>query len=220
MFLRVAVLVLLVPGCAVQSSDALPKPQAKEMALPAGATLISEINLSENDLLGMLKQAIPSFLSGVGDARGGIGQFLKSIDLSGVNSAVEAMTALRIVQYKLSGKVEPGEIIAHFESQLPSSEGWGRIFYSTAIVSNGIVAVYSANGKEYAGFLIDPKAGRNIIATTVGFIDVPKLTEWAGKIVGYMSGSQAREPATPEPQTPDVKEGEDAAQPNEQPTPK
>ncbi|MCE5322303.1 hypothetical protein LLG46_03185 [bacterium] len=167
--------------------------KAPTFVLPSGAVLDTEINLAENDLLGMVKQALPSFAKGFGDAGGDLGPIIKMLDLNGLASAVQGVTALRLTKFKLPKSADSYRMMQFFESQVPPTKGWDRVLYSTTLVKDSTIAMYTQSGKTYLGFMLSPKGSDCYAVGTVGFVDIPKITSWAGsalKIITKMDDDE------------------------------
>lgn len=168
--------------------------KAPKFDLPDGARVMLEVNLNQDNLLGMFKQAIPSFLKGLNDSTGKTGSekptvellsLVNKLDLNSLYASVQGVKALRVSNYEIKDKIDPSKLLNYFEKQLPSSKGWDRIYLDTQTIPQGTVAVYESNN-NYAAFIIDPVNNQNFIVSTVGFIDIPKLTEWLGRTINYV----------------------------------
>lgn len=168
------------PAKIIASQKALPALKTPAFILPSGAVLDTEINFSENDLLGMVKQALPSFAKGFGDSGGELGAIVSMLDLNGLASAVQGITALRLTKFKLPESAEKDKTLQFFESQVPPTKGWDRVLYSTTLVKDSTIAMYTKSGKTYLGVMLSPKGGDCYAVGTVGFVDIPRITSWAG----------------------------------------
>lgn len=163
-----------------------PCADAPQLQLPDGATLKNEINLDDQNLLAAIKQAVPAFTKGLGDSAGDVVGFAKGIDLNGVASVLQGLSAVRIATFSLAPKSDPAKALAFFEEQLPESKGWKRMFYSTEIIDSCIAVAYSQNGKAYLAMVLAGDGNSGYLSTQ-GFVDIPKLAGWAGSILRTMN---------------------------------
>lgn len=125
---------------------------------------------------------------------------VKAIDLNGLAAVIQDVKAVRIVNFRLSA--HPDQAAAFLEQQVPESKGWKRILYSTQMIEDGVISVYS-NGKSYLGFIVDTGGGDdNFYMGTEGFLDIAKLAGWVGKFVQSIGGEQGIALSLPQPGTP------------------
>jgi hypothetical protein len=204
MVLFALVFALLSVGVYAQQPLAATAPP--EIVAPPGGALITEVNLSDNDVLGMLKQAIDAFAQSSKGAKGEIGQGLKAVDLSTLAEAIQGVSAIRAMQFKLTPGTSAGAVLNFYQTQLPTTQGWSRILFDTSMAPKGAMAVYTRGGQEYFSIGIDPSKNRAYVARTIGSVDVPKFASWLGGVAKFASTMEAKyKPPTKAPVTPKAK---------------
>ena len=205
----VTVLALFAVGAA--AVEQAPPVTPPEIATPPGATLLTEVNLSENDILGMIKQAIPAFAQSAAGAPGEVGAFLKNVDLNAFADAIAGVKFIRVMQFQLAPGTSPTAVPAFYEGQFTPEQGWSRVLYDTSMAPKGVVAIYSRSGQDFFGVAVDPKSRRAFAIRTIGFVDVPKLAAWAGRTVRFVAEMEQKQKAAakktvkPSPKTPTKK---------------
>ncbi len=176
--------------------------ETPSIPMPPGTTLLTEINLSDSDILEAVKMMIPAFAQGIAGTEGEVGKALAQIDLTALSEAVRGVKQVRVIQMQLGAKPDTASIVSVFEKALPSEDGWLRSIYDTTIVKNGAVAVYTRSGQEFFLFAVAPDKQRAVAARIVGFIDIPKIAAWAGNIAKQFVEATAATPTKerqPEP---------------------
>lgn len=181
------------PGLSAKSKIR-PSLKAPTFALPVGAVILLEVNLSEDNILDTVKQAIPSFLKGASSGTGDFAAMVKMAKLDDLYEAVKKIKAIRAVQFKTNETMDTTKMLIFFERQVPSSKGWDRIFYKPGIDGEGTqaLAVY-ARGEEFMGIMMSPKKNQSIAFSTIGFLDVAKLFSWAGSIAAAFTALDDKE---------------------------
>jgi hypothetical protein len=176
-----------------------------EIPAPQGATMITEINMSETDVLGMIKAAIPAFAQSAAGAQGEIGDFIKQLDLGTFSAAIEGVQQVRVMQFAVPKTTSLTKTFDFYQEKLPSSDGWSRIAYDASMAPSMAGAVYVRDGKDFFSVGLDLKKGRLIVARTAGFIDVPKMASWFGNAISVFSKMEAKKQAAqpkPKPKQP------------------
>jgi len=196
--LVVSVLAVVLLAAAVAAQEATPV-APPEIATPPGGTLVTEVNLSENDILGMIKQAIPAFAQSAAGAPGDLGKFLKNVDLNAFADAISGVKFIRVMQFKLDPKTAPAAVATSYEKEFTQAEGWSRVLYDTSMAPNSVVAVYTRGGEDFFGVGIDTKAKRAVAFRTIGFVDIPKLAAWMGRTARFVTEQEAKQKPAPKP---------------------
>lgn len=190
----ILLLAVSLSASAQPARQAAPPVQAPVYAMPAGAKVVTEINLSEADILGMVKRAIPAFAERAKASGGETAQFVSMLNLDELYDAIEGVKAVRVVQFTLDGRAEPAAVLAHFHAQVPESLGWTRIYYSTKVCPEGLFAVYSMGGRGFLCVMVNPKTGTHTVASVEGALDLEKLAGWVGNVVGMIPKSHRPAP--------------------------
>jgi len=160
--------------------------------LPPDAILATEISLSEDNILPMLKQAIPAFTKGFASATGDEAEIVKKLKLDDLYDAMKQVKAIRVDIFKMKKAKDAATMLNSFAIQVPLSKGWDRMMYDSSSLSGEILAVY-ARHQEYLGVMLssDPKGSSDCVAVGMaGFVDLAKVAGWAGNLVATLSSSR------------------------------
>ncbi|MBI2842071.1 MAG: hypothetical protein HYX78_01580 [Armatimonadetes bacterium] len=176
-----------------------------EIAAPPGGTLITELNLSEADILGMIKQALPAFSQAVANASGEFGTMLQKLDLNTLAEAIAGIRQIHAMQFKLDPNVKPDVIMSFYQDQFSPEQGWNRVLYDASKGPKGAAAVYARSGQEFFGIGVDSAKQRAFAVRTVGFVDVPKLAAWSGQAIKVFSEMKPKPKPKPEAAKPPAK---------------
>lgn len=195
----VAVLIGGQATAATTQSSAIETNKSPVFKLPKGAKLLTEISLSDDDLLKVIKEAIPAFLQGFSASLGesettvetsngcvsGFKVALGSSDLNEVFESIKGIKAFRFETFVPPTNSNVDELLGFFEAQVPASEGWNRVFYSTEVITKPevLVAIYSQNNQRYMAIGLDSTKEVDVVASLEGSIDVPRLAQLIGKWV-------------------------------------
>lgn len=159
--------------------------QQPDIPAPPNSTLVTEINLSESDILGMIKAAIPAFAEAVTSTPGELSYLISQLNLNALVDSIRDVKQIRVVQYRLLPGIDSKGILDFYDQSLPDSEGWSRLLYDISALPKGAAAIYTRSGQDFLIVGIDPSKNAVFAARTVGFVDVPKLAEWVGKALSY-----------------------------------
>ena len=190
-----AILAIMLLAGAAYSQQPLEIPPPPELETPPGTTLVTELNLTDSDILGMIKQAIPAFVQSSQGAKGEMGDFLKNVDLNALVLAIEDVKVVRAMQFRMGPATTPTGVLGFYQSKFSATDGWTRVLYDTSMVKKGAVAVYSRGNQEFVAVGTDPVKKTVFAVRTVGFVNVPVLAAWAGKSMKYFSEMEAKEKA-------------------------
>ena len=133
--------------------------------LPAGAKVVTEVNLTDADVLGMLKASIPALadvLKSLAPSRGGNAAMtpvmLGQIDLNGLSEVISDIHGVRIVIAHYDTPIDPQTFIQRF------SDGVAKLGQFSKLMSDsGLLPIAAASGLYVApdnagmiGFGYDP----------------------------------------------------------------
>jgi hypothetical protein len=166
--------------------------------LPAGGKVVTEINFSDNDVLGIVKKVIPATvetLKSVVETKGSMqvaqhvnpqiqkaADIAKQIDIQGLMDAIQGIQNVRVLVARYPKSTEPVSFINDFNT------GVAKLGEFSKIVSNvdeykGAIAIYAQpDNVGYVGVVFDISSHTAYAARVVGFIDLPKLIQWAGSV--------------------------------------
>lgn len=176
--------------------------QPPEIPAPAGATLVTEINLSDSDILGMIKQAIPAFAQAAAGTPGEVGDLIKLLDIDSFSAAIEGVRQIRVLQFDVPKTSNTAKMLDFYQAKLPADDGWSRIIYDVSMAPTKAGAVYTRSGQDFIIVGMDMKKSRLVVARTVGFVDVPKLAAWFGNTIKFFSQmAEKKQTAPPKPKS-------------------
>jgi hypothetical protein len=207
---------------AVSLSTPLPMEAAGEAVtppaiyLPFDAKIRTEISFSDSDVLGMVKQILPT----LGDlvkqavAAGAIAplkslpvpaEAVAKIDLKPLATALEGITNVRVIVATYKPGLAGGNVTALFDTGAAKAGGFTKIAADFSLAPR-TVAVYSQPGG--AGFLLyvyDASGGTITAIRLSGQIDVARLVSWVGDAMKLFQPCIS---PTPQPETQPAPGGE------------
>jgi hypothetical protein len=158
--------------------------------LPYNAKVQTELNFSNNDVLGLIKELLPAIgeLVKVGATAGGPiamehgsklpPEALAKLDLKPLAEALDGITSFRFLAARYREGVPANEVMALFNSGAAKAGDFNRIVTDFSM-GPGVVAVYAQ--PEGAGFIVygyNAKDGMIRAARLTGRMDVAKLMTW------------------------------------------
>lgn len=168
---------LVIPVAASAQAPAADPAGAPLFELPQKARVITEVNLSESDVLGIIKRAVKAFSDRAMASGGQAGEFVAKLNLDELFVAIEGVKAVRMREFVFDQPAAPGSVIQYFSNEL---QGWTRLFYSSQPSQPITVAVYTLAAQQFACVTEDTKRARYSITTVTGFVDLEKLADWLG----------------------------------------
>ena len=182
---------LLVGPMAIAAGKIITPPQ---IMMPYGADVVTEISISDNDLLKVVKGTIPI----IGEViKGGIKQGLgsaiqqkaapgtpdmsaafESIDVTPLSEAIEKVDAVRILIAKYPNKVVKKDLLNALDAGTKKMGSFKRII-SDIQFSKGVLVVYAENNdKGYLAYMYEPNSKMLYAGRLAGFLDVQKIMAW------------------------------------------
>lgn len=161
-------------------------PPSTAIYLPSGASIVTDINVSDDNVLGVVKSATSALLDDLQDVN--IAALCPmplpaSVSAANIKKLVEStygITGIRVLaaQYKTS----PQQFVKEFEVGIPKAGNFSRILLDT---SNGDVALLAYAQPNNAGYMVaayDPRARMIYAARLVGFINEGQLMDVVGDL--------------------------------------
>lgn len=188
-----------VPGVAQASNVASTVTPPPAIYLPAGGNVVTEINVSDSDVLGIIKQAIPAVGDVVKDIAPQVGgpdgkmaaAVASAADPAGLSQAIEGIKNVRFVIARYPASVSPQKFVAEFDKGAAKAGPFSKILSDFGFFP-GAVAIYALpNNAGCMGFVYIPSERTVYAARVVGGLDVPKLIKWAGGIAKVVCGAHA-----------------------------
>ncbi len=213
-----------VAGEAIDSEKGLIPPPA--IHIPYGGKIVTDFNFSDSDVLGIVKQVMPS----IGDLIAEVapkamstgetlikgptelGAVLSSMNLKELSEAISGIKNIRAIVAVYGSSVSPERMLEQWDKGVAKIGTFSRVFSDIAMF-NGAFALYAQpDNSGYIGFAYEPGSKVLYAVRIVGFVDVAKLTKWAVDAARLFMGAtsmpeQPVKPKVPEAQTDDVPAG-------------
>ncbi len=189
--LAIIVLACGCAACAQGTQGGLIPPPAIHM--PFGGKIITELNVSDQDVLGIIKQAIPAAKEAVdeivkqsqeqGGNVHGMLAMASQMDVEGLMQAIDGISNIRVLVVSYGRSITPAQFIDEFSAGVAKIGSFSKIL-SDVGQSPVAFAIYAQ--PDNAGYMMiayDPSERQAYAARVVGFVDVPALIKWGGKMV-------------------------------------
>lgn len=200
-------------GCAFAQNGLIPPPA---IHIPYGGRVATDINLSDSDVLGIIKQALPAVgdvLRGVAPAiaHSGHGQkemqvvasLATQLDLKELTEAIAGIKNVRLLVVVYGSGIERDQMLSQLDAGVAKTGKFSRVLGDVG-ATPGVMALYAEPGnKGYLGFAYDPGSRVLYALRVVGFVDIPRLTKWIGSAAQAVIGAAmppVAVPGTPEPE--------------------
>lgn len=183
--------------------------------VPAGGKVVTEINVSDDDVLGIIKQAIPAagdIVKEMAGQEGGAGGNAKMavamagmVDLKELSEAIEGIKNIRLLVVRYSQPITPERFVNEFTAGAAKAGQFNKIASDFGFFP-GALGIYALPGNAGCmGFAYIPAQRTAYAVRIVGGVDVPKLIKWAGNIAKMAVGQRGKAKVEEQP--------EDATQP-------
>ncbi len=199
----------------VNTATLIPPPA---ISVPYGGNVVTEINISDADLLGIIKQIIPAIgeiiqvaapaMSGGSPEARVKAQLeaLQKIDFQGLADAISGIKNIRVLVVKYPRPPEPSLLLKQLDAGVAKLGQFTRIIVHTGDpmplpFSPSVMAVYAkADGQGYVGYGFE--RGKLYAFRIVGSADFEKLIKWGTETVKTVFGAMKVEPVSeiPSPQ--------------------
>lgn len=159
--------------------------------MPAGGKVVTEINVSDDDVLGIIKQAIPVVADVVKDIAptqvGGanakvFATVASSVDTTGLSDAISGIKSIRVLIAKYPAGMSAEKFLNEFTKGAAKTGQFSKILTDFGTFPGAVGIYVLPNNAGCLGFAYDPRQHTAYAARVVGGIDVPKLIKWAGGI--------------------------------------
>jgi len=162
--------------------------------VPYGGKIVTEVNLSDSDVLGIVKQVLPSLgevigaLAPMAAAAPGLGRanagaaaasMVGQIDFKGLAQAIDGIKNVRFIAASYAVGIAPDAMQGQLDAGVAKAGRFSRVVSDTAFTP-GVFSLYAEpNNAGYMGFMYDPGSRMLYGVRIVGFVDMAKLTQWA-----------------------------------------
>ncbi len=203
--IMIALFLTLVVGISVSAADINPPPA---IYMPWGGKLVMELNVSDDDVLGIVKQAIPALADVIQDINQSAdprkADFLSGIiaaageaDLQSLSSAIEGITNVRVVEMKYSRKISAESFIDEFTKGVAKSGPYKRVLMDIAHTRGATASYMLPDNAGFIGFAYIPQDRTAYAVRVVGGINVEDILKFAGSITKAVI-SHSQTPGEPE----------------------
>jgi len=192
--------------------------------IPYGGKIVTEINIGEDNILGIIKQMIPAAAemardfaapsesaSASPEQRPVPGNLLAtaaaagSVDVAGLMDAISGIKGVRFIVAKYPMKMNPEQVLAQFDKGAAKSGAFTKIASDFAMFPGAFALYAQPNNGGYLVLAYEPQQKTVYGARIVGFADVGKLVEWVTKTVKSFKPAAfgpVRTESAPEPKLP------------------
>lgn len=192
-----AICAVVVVACGPAAVSAAPP----EIPQYQSAQIVTEVNISEQDILGFLQMAMLAFGTSAKGAEGQIGQFVQAIDLETLANALSEVKYVRILQFHLAQPAAPADILAFYAENI--GPDWHRIVWDisqpgrgsmvlvqpglTELMIVGVMPPKPQKKDEDEASQPEPSVQKIAVVRTVGMVNLEKFAAWAGNAVAQFS---------------------------------
>jgi len=158
--------------------------------MPYGGKIVSEVNLSDSNVLGIIKQILPALTDLVRVAADAFGtapvsgktavnlEALPDLDFKPLSEVIEGVKNVRFIVVKYPRNADAQKLLAEMDAGVAKVGTFSKVASDFAFVP-GVFAMYAQSNKEgYIAFAYDSKKGVLYAGRIVGLVDVAKLTQW------------------------------------------
>ena len=180
--------------------------------IPYGAKISCDINISNSDILGIIKQAMLAVAATsdemLAQAKQNGGEpaepvtMINKLHLQDLDKLIDGVKGVRVVVARYNKKIDPSVVTKDFEKGLVKTGTFSKASGGLNILP-GVVELYSeAENAGYVAFTYDPQQHILCVMRIVGSLDISKLSEWAVRTAGVMdplSDESGNTPGMPTP---------------------
>lgn len=207
---------------AIPAASAVVAPPAINM--PAGAKIVTEINLSDEDVLGIVKQSIPAVADVLKELAPEIAHragaqsspdWAKLISLDELSQAISGVKAVRLLVARYPKTMTRERFLSEFGMGVAKTGRFNKILSDFGFFPGSMGMFAAPENAGLIGFAYDSRRCTAYAVRVVGGLDVPKLIHWSGEIAKMFvtvgteveqspskpvpEGPAATEVATPDP---------------------
>ncbi|MCX8053235.1 MAG: hypothetical protein N3B12_05455 [Armatimonadetes bacterium] len=220
----------IAPCCATNRASSAPggliTPPA--ISIPYGGKVVTEINFSQSDVLGVIKQIIPALgdlmtnfaPKAAAEAKNPIEAramtVLKGVDFQAFADAIQGITNIRLLVVKYGAIPKVTDLESQLDYGVAKLGKFSRVLSDISMFP-GLVRMYAqADGGGYVGYAFNSKSRVLYAARVLGSADIPKLIKWVADLVKTTLNVTS---PTPEPVPEQPESAEPATTPTEAPQP-
>ncbi len=174
--------------------------------LPAGGRIVTEVNLSDKDVLGIAKASIPALGGVLKELAPAIIQkaelpqdvdLVDLINLEEFSQAISEVKDVRLLVARYPKTMTPERFASEFAMGVAKTGTFNKTLSDTGFFP-GSIGVFSApDNSGIIMFAYHPDERTAYAARVVGGVDVPKLIRWGGRIAKWFVGQMIEVEHTP-----------------------
>ncbi|MCX6343706.1 MAG: hypothetical protein NT018_01370 [Armatimonadetes bacterium] len=178
--------------------------------IPYGGKVVTDVNISEGDVLGVIKQVLPAIADQVKAAlleTGGNAALenvpdLTKIDLKPLLDSISGVKNVRLVVVKYGKNATAAQILKQANAGVAKIGRFKRVVMHSEDEAASMALYCQEDNGGFVGFAYNSRERTLIAARVVGPVDVAKLIEWASSVGIQIPSAPApsSEPGQVEPQ--------------------
>lgn len=192
-----ALLIMIIPVIvySAQPAPAINKNliQPPTIHIPYKGIVATEINISDNDILGLIKQLIPEAMGLITCIAQNQSLDLNAQDIEGLRAiskvditpfceAIAGVTNFRVMIVKYPANTDAKTLISQLDSGVAKTGSFSRIIGEYSPIPNAFSLFTESNGRGYITYKYDVNTNILYIGRIVGNLDLAKLSKWAESI--------------------------------------
>lgn len=188
------------------------------ITVPYGAKVLTDLNISDKDLLGVIKQMIPAIGEVVatvapvmtaarGATTGGIDMLgvIQKIDFQALADAISGIRHIRVLNVTYARQLDIPGLLQQLDSGVAKLGQFSRVIADVGGMTPGLLAIYAqSDGEGYIGYAYEPGSRKLYAFRILGSADIQKLIKWGTDVVktvvGELSKQGSESPKIPESQ--------------------
>ncbi|MGQ9454588.1 MAG: hypothetical protein ACUVRS_06865 [Armatimonadota bacterium] len=216
-FAALLVIMLALSACCVaqaveKTSGGLIPPPA--IMIPSGAKLLTELNISDKDLLGVIKQMIPAIgevvttvapmAAGHDVTTGGVDllRVVQKIDFQALADAISGIRHVRILNVTYARQLDIPGLLGQLDSGVSKLGQFSRVVADVGGITPGLLAIYAqSDGDGYIGYAYEPGSRKLYAFRILGSADIQKFIKWGTDVIKTVVGGLAK-PSSESTKTP------------------
>ena len=187
---------------------------AAAVYLPYGSEIKTELNLSDDDILGFIKNLIPMIkeyapklieanVGSVGNEGAKYSEMLKTMDITPLQEAISGVKSIRILVADFKGKETSKQMLSYFEKGALKTGNFNKLMSDSGNFGSASAIYLEADKGGYLAYKYDEYNKEIYSARLIGFLDVEKITKWVMEQSLKYSIIQKQQPE-PAPDSPAV----------------
>ncbi|MCE5322587.1 hypothetical protein LLG46_04630 [bacterium] len=156
--------------------------------IPYGGTIIVEVNISDDNILGIIKQTIPAVAAALDEVQKESDQenaelpgqisLISNLQLKTLGEVIDSIKGVRLVVAKYNKNVVLSDLIHNFEKGLAKVGTYSKVASGLDILPGAAGLYAEAGNAGYVGFAYDSHERMLYAVRVIGSMDVSKLAAW------------------------------------------